>query len=59
MYFVGLERSGLSDGFVPFLLPVARKYIMFKVGNMSYVECMYSPNVCVCVCVIIGVLISP
>jgi len=26
---------------------------MFKVGSMSYMECMCSPNVCVCVCVII------
>jgi hypothetical protein len=49
MYFVGLERAGLSDGFVPFLLPVARKYSMFRVGSMSYMECMYSSNVCVCV----------
>jgi hypothetical protein len=42
---------------VPFLLPVARKYSMFRIGNMSYMECTYSPNVCVCV--INWVLISP
>ena len=47
---MGLESAGLSDRSVPFLLPVVRKYIMFKVGNMSYMECVCVFSECVCLC---------
>ena len=37
MYFVGLESVGLFERSASFLLSIARKYVMFKVGNLCVI----------------------